>query len=404
MCGGVIYYGFTAFFNPIMDEFGWSATELSFAFSLRGLESGLLAPVIGFLTDRLGVRKVTVFGWAVAGLGFILTSRAHSLWAFYGAFALLSLGGSCGISTPYVAVANWFARKRTWVMALMSTGFAFSGAMGPVLVWLINQYGWRDALFILGIAIWVVGAPLGLVLRHRPEPYGYLPDGGRTTPTQTGSPEASTPTVTPPPLTGLTTRQALATRAFWMLFIFGVLSGFVQSALNVHEMPYLVSIGISRQLAGWVILGITGFSLIGRLGFGWAGDIYDKRYLLAIGAVLQLLGTFIFAYLSHPWMLLPFLLLYGPGYASQIPLYPAIRADLFGLKNYATIGGLVAMSWTICGIVAPLLAGWVFDVTGSYRPIWLAYAIASAVAIPFVLMIKRQEGISKSQADALPAN
>jgi MFS family permease len=392
ICGGTAFYGFTSFFNPMVDEFGWSAAQVSFAFSLRSVETGVMAPLIGFLTDKIGVRKIIVFGMALSGGGFILLSTIDSLSYFYGIFILLSIGTSSGLGMgQYVAVANWFAKKRTWAMAVMSVGFAFSGAVGPLLVWLIDQHGWRGTLVIMGVVMWVVGIPLGLVIRHRPEPYGYLPDGeSPELSSQNGSlpGPSSTTAPKPSPPVDLTARQALMTRTFWMLIIFGTLTGFAQAAVNVHEMPYLTSVGISRELAGWVILGITGSSLIGRLGFGWLGDRYDKRYLLAIGAALQFIGVLFFGWISSPWMIIPFVMLYGPGYSSQIPLWPSIRADYFGLKHYATIGGLQSMAWIICGITAPLLAGWVFDVYDTYRPIWLAYAIATAIAVPFVFLIK----------------
>lgn len=249
-------------------------------------------------------------------------------------------------------------------------------------------------MVIAGVVMLAVGVPLGFVIRHRPEPYGYLPDGKTQdvfpqSESASGKPPATDALTTDlPEQTGLSPRQAIMTRAFWLLIIFAILTGFAQSAINVHEMPYLTSVGISRATAGWAILGITGLSLIGRLGFGRMGDRYDKRYLLAIGAALQFFGVLIFAGISSPWMLIPFLLLYGPGYASQIPIWPAIRADYFGLKHYATIGGLQALGWTFCGILAPVLAGWVFDVWGTYRPIWLVYAATTAVAIPFILLIK----------------
>lgn len=393
--GGIAFYGFTTFFNPIAEEFGWSAAQISFAFSLRSIEFGIMAPLVGFLMDKVGVRKIIIFGMAVSGLGFLLMSRTNSLLFFYGAFLLLSIGTSCGLGMgQYVAVANWFSKKRTWVMGIMSAGYAFSGVVGPVLVWLIEQYGWRSTMVIAGVVMLVVGIPLGFVIRHRPEPYGYLPDGE----TQDASPQSESTsgklpatgalTTDLPEHTGLSPRQAIMTRVFWILIIFVSLTGFAQSAINVHEMPYLTSVGISRETAGWTILGITGLSLIGRLGFGWMGDRHDKRYLLAIGAALQFFGVLIFAWISSPWMLIPFLLLYGPGYGSQIPIWPAIRADYFGLKHYAAIGGLQALGWTISGIIAPVLAGWVFDTWGTYRPIWLVYAIATAVAIPLVLLIK----------------
>ncbi|MFC2033840.1 MFS transporter [Chloroflexota bacterium] len=397
VCGGIAFYGFTAFFNPIVGEFGWSFAQISLAFSLRSIESGIMAPIVGFLMDKFGVRKITIFGMIVSGVGFVIMSLTNSLLFFYMSFLLLSIGTSCGLgSGQYVAVANWFSKNRTRAMGILSTGFAFSGIMGPLLVWLINQYGWRDTLVISGVIMIIVGVPTGLVLRHRPEPYGYLPDGiTENTSTQYKDSQYNITTDLPdtelsqPP--EFSARQALMTRTFWILIIFGVFTGFAQSAINVHEMPYLTSIGISRETAGWVILGITGLSLFGRLGFGWVGDMYDKRYLLAIGAVLQSFGILIFAGITSPWMLLPFLLFYGPGYASQIPLYPAMQADYFGLKNYATIRGLQSLGWTICGIAAPVLAGWVFDVWGSYRPIWVIYAITTAIAIPFIFLIKKEK-------------
>ncbi len=399
ICGGMTVYGLTTFFNPIAEEFGWSATQISFAFSLRSIEFGIMAPLIGFLMDKVGVRKIIIFGIAVSGLGLLLMSRTNSLLFFYGTFLLLSIGMSCGLGMgQYVAVANWFSRKRTWAMGIMSAGYALSGAAGPVLVWLIGQYGWRETLVIAGVVMLVVGIPLGLVIRHRPEPYGYLPDGK----TQDVSPQSENTSGKPPATgasatelthqTGLSPRQAIMTRAFWLLIIFTIFTGFAISAINVHEMPYLTSVGISRATAGWAILGITSLSLVGRLGFGRLGDRYDKRYLLAIGAALQFFGVLIFAGVSSPWMLIPFLLLYGPGYASQIPIWPAMVAGYFGLKHYATIWGLQELGWTICGILAPVLAGWVFDVWGTYRPIWLVYAAATAVAIPFILLMKPKRG------------
>ncbi|MDP3879997.1 MAG: MFS transporter [Dehalococcoidales bacterium] len=395
VCGGITFYGFTAFFNPIAEEFGWSAAQVSFAFSLRSIEFGLMWPLVGFLIDKFGARKIITFGTVVSGLGFLMLSRTDSLLFFYATFLLLSIGTSCSVGMgQYVAAANWFSRRRTWVMGIISAGYAFSGIVGPVLVWLIEQYQWRGALIISGITILVVGIPASLVIRHRPEPYGYLPDGEVRDAFPARDKDISGIIGKMPEdseqysQTGLSAGQAVRTRAFWLLGVFGILTGFAQSAIMVLEMPYLTSVGISRNLAGWTILGFTGFSLIGRLGFGWIGDTYDKRHLLAIGAVIQFLGVLVFAGVSSPWMLIPFIMLYGPGYASQIPIWPAIRADYFGLKHFATIGGLQAIGWTLSGIIAPVLAGWVFDVWGTYRPIWLAYAILTAAAIPFVLWMK----------------
>ena len=97
ICGGIAFYGFTTFFNPIAEEFGWSAAQISFSFSLRSIEFGIMAPLVGFLMDKVGVRKIIIFGMAVSGLGFLLMSRTNSLLFFYGAFLMLSIVTSCGL-------------------------------------------------------------------------------------------------------------------------------------------------------------------------------------------------------------------------------------------------------------------------------------------------------------------
>ena len=77
--GGTFYYGFSVFFNPIKDTFGWTAAVTSIAFTLRGFETGALAPLAGFMVDRVGPRKLLLSGWAIIGLGFLLMSRINSL-------------------------------------------------------------------------------------------------------------------------------------------------------------------------------------------------------------------------------------------------------------------------------------------------------------------------------------
>jgi sugar phosphate permease len=385
--GGTNFYGFTAFFNPIVDEMGWTSTQTSLAFSLRSIEGGFLRPVIGFLIDRIGARKTIFTGIIISGIALVLLSRTNSLYYFYGIFLLLALGLTCALGTAqYAAIANWFSRRRSLAMGILSAGFGLSGAMTPLLVWLINNHGWRVSLVIIGIATLIIGIPLSLVARHRPEPYGYLPDGNHTKkdatpPLKTGNP--------PEIRSSFSIKQALKTKDLWLMIAFGFCTSFSITAITVHEMPYLISVGISEEMAAITMLGITGSSLIGRLGFSWLGDIYDKRRLLAIAATLQVTGVLIFAFIEHPWMIIPFLLTFGPGYGAPIPIMPALQADYFGTKTFASLRGIYAISWTIPGIVAPLFAGWIYDSQGSYRLAFIVFAILCSLAIPVILFTSK---------------
>ena len=93
---GTVFFGFTAYFEPLIEEFGWSYTQVSFAKSLRGLEMSIFAPLLGFLVDRVGSRKLILCGTIMVGFGLILLSITQSLAMFYASFLLLSFGaGGC---------------------------------------------------------------------------------------------------------------------------------------------------------------------------------------------------------------------------------------------------------------------------------------------------------------------
>ena len=175
---GILFFGFTAFIDPLIREFGWTYTQVSFAVSLRGMEMGIFAPLIGFLSDRYGARKLILVGVLAVGLGLILFSRTQSLLMFYGVILLMGFGaGGCTTVVTTTVVANWFKRNLGKALGLMSSGFGASGLMIPLIVWLIDTFQWRTTVLLLGVGFLVLGIPLAFVMRDKPEDYGFLPDG-----------------------------------------------------------------------------------------------------------------------------------------------------------------------------------------------------------------------------------
>ncbi len=359
---------------------------------------GVFGPLAGFLVDRLGPRKLMLFGWAIFGLGFIMMSRINSLWAFYGSFILIATGASFGsFVVTTTAVSNWFKKKRSRALTLMNIGFGASGLLVPLVTLSINQFDWRATMVIIGIGLWVVGLPLCLVIRHRPEQYGYLPDGDTVSevPVSTDVPAHHSPTDTirqdsDSSVMEFTTKAALITPAFWLLAFVSLFQHIATSAVMVHIVPYLESVEISSVIAATAVTGMTLCSLIGRLGFGFLGDFKDKRHLMAIALTLQASGVFIFSFvdMNKAWLIIPFLLLYAPGYGGPIPLRPALLADYFGTSRFGTIFGLMMLVSMMGGMVGPVFAGWVFDTTGSYSLAWRVVALTTVVAIPLILLAK----------------
>lgn len=392
--GGVTVYGFTAFYNPMLIELGCTQMEMAAASSLRSIEGGIVMPLVGIFIDRIGVRKCILIGIVVLSVSFIFMSRLDSIYSFYVSFLIMALGNTMATGiAQYTAVANWFRRRRSMALGILSAGFGLSGIMTPLLVYLIDSYGWRSTLFGLALAFIAIGMPLALVIRHRPEQYGMLPDGDK--PKNQAELEASKKIsgsrfsrYAGSAEEGLTLKECIKTRNFWLLFLFGGFTSGAQAAINVLAMPSLIDAGIAESIAALTITGITLSSLTGRLGFSALGDTHDKKKLLMIAVALKAVGIFIFANIRSPWMIIPFLAFYGPGFGGPIPLQFAIQADCFGVKNFASIRGVMAVGSTIFGIGAPILAGWFHDTQGSYSLAFIIFSVMVSMAIPIIMMVR----------------
>ncbi len=367
---GVVILGFTAFFEPIANDFNWSYTQVSLAASIVGMESGLLAPFVGLLVDRWGPRKLIICGVIITGLGFMLLSRITSLGMFYAVYALIATGISItGYAVTMPAVVNWFRKKVATAVGIMACGFPLGSLLVPVIVRLIDVYDWRNTMLILAVGMWVTGLPLSLVVRHKPEKYGYLPDGEQGEPPVPGEGLHTTRT----PDADIGAKRALTSRAFWHIALAMTFQAIATNAVVVHVMPYLSSVAFTRSASSLVATVVPLVSVAGRLGSGWSGDRFSKKkvssWCLAVGGV----GLLFFDYASSErvWLLVPFAILFGIGWGGNITLRPALLSEYFGRAKFGTILGSMAGLVAIGTLVGPIFAGWVFDNRGSYHVAWL---------------------------------
>ncbi len=330
------------------------------------------------------------FGVFTTGLGFILLGRVNSLWQFYAVAVLLTLGMSFATFIVVVATAsNWFSRFRSRALALVMSCSALGGLAVPLVVYLIDSEGWRAALLWVGIGFWVVGFPAALVMRSRPEDYGQLPDG-ETAPDGSGR-GGSTRALREP---DLGVRQAVRTRFFWQLSLATGLAGFMMSASLLH-IPALVDFGVTRQMAGVAILGVSAASFAGRLGFGFLGDFVDKRFLMAFAFASMVVGAGVLASVSGgilnlpPGIALPlFAITYGFGFGGSIPTRLALLADYCGRRSFGSLLGLLSTFTAVFGAAGPIFVGAMYDATDSYRTPFLVLCGLLAIAVPLMLTLE----------------
>jgi MFS family permease len=388
---GSWYYGMSALFKPLIAEYGWTRAQLSAAFSMRSIEGGLEGPFGGMLIDKYGPRRITIISTIIASLGLLLVLFVRDIWQFVIVWGfVVSLGYNLGLyDTVNAAVAKWFVRKRGRAISLVTIG----GGLGapvvvPVMTWIIINQGWRLALIFVAVSTLAVCLPLAWfwMRDHPPEHYGLLPDGDtviRAEGVEGGHVNHYFEEYE------FTPKQALRTRSFWMMLIAFALSGGITAAVTMHQMPYLMDIGIDPLAAAGVLGLMATMSLPGRIVFAWVGDRWGERTALILGYAFKTVGVLIWTIATNMSMIMLFVVLYGIGYGGTIPVSSSLRASYFGRKAYATITGYSTFFTAMTNIAYPIFAGWSYDVSGSYTGAFTIIAGAQALAIVFMYLAKK---------------
>ncbi len=389
---GCYWLGFGVFFLPLATEFATSRTRLSFAVSIAQMEGGLLGPIDGYLVDRFGPRKMMFIGVGMMGLGFIWMSQVQSLFMFYVVYlAFISFGMSLGIRVPaLVAPTNWFVKKRGIALGFATSGVGLGGILVPIIGWLVVTVEWRVTAALVGVLILFVCLPLAGVMRHRPEHYGMVPDGNIDLEEahNDGGSESIPDSEMVLDEVEFSMREALMTPVFWFLSIVFGLRQLIIGAVGLHQVPFVVDIGISSQIAA-TVLGMTAItSIIGRLGFGWMGDRIPTRYVMALSIACAALGVLILAYSTEWWHLMFFVLTYGIGWGGGATTMSVVRADYFGRRAFGTISGLMDAVQMFGLVLGPVFAGWVYDTYESYYFAFMLFAASGLIAAIMMVFVR----------------
>jgi sugar phosphate permease len=378
------FYGFTAFVEPVAATFGWSYAQISLATSFRSLLSGALSPFLGMSVDRWSPKKMALIGVITLGFGYFLFSRITSLTTLYLSVLFVGLGGSLCYMVPTTTIVRWFKKNVGKAIAILSLGAGLGGSLMPLLVKMIDSYGWQTSLVILSIGIGVIGIPISFIFRTRPEDYGLLPDGQRQEDLKDATDATSHDF-------SVSAREALKMRSFWQMSIAFMLRFPAVMAVLTHIMPYLTRLGVEKATASMVVMIIPLSSLAGRIPFGWLADIFPKKYISAIAMMLTTVSLLLFWLIdgSVLWLMILFAIIFGLGVSGFVPLRAPLLRAYFGTRKFATISGLTGLFSMIGMFIGPPFAGWVFDTLGVYDPAWLILAAVVATAVILMLMMPR---------------
>lgn len=371
---------FGVFFKPMLTEFGWSRALVSGAFSFSTIMQGFFGIIMGGFNDRFGPRVVMTICGFLLGLGYSLMAVTSAAWQLYLFYVVIIGTGMGGCYTPPMStVARWFVKRRSAMGGIVLAGGGIGGLiMPPVINWLVSSYGWRNSYIMMGALVLIVVILAAQFLRRDPAQMGQAPYGAY----EAGEQKLDLCTE------GFSLKEATYTRQLWMaiamLFCFGVSI----MTIMVHIVPHATDLGISATTAANILATMGGALLVGSVLLGGIADRLGNRQTYVICFILILAALLWLLTAREAWMLYLFTVVVGVGGGGAATLGSPLAAELFGIRSHGLILGVIGFCHTIGGAVGPFMAGYIFDVTGSYQTAFLVCIASSIVGLILALTLR----------------
>jgi MFS family permease len=370
-------YSFGVFFAALLDEFHWSRAGLAGVFSLYAFAYSAFGFPAGRLTDRWGPRAVVTAGGVFIGVALAGMAWVTQLWEPY---VLYGVVAAIGMGTAYVpcssTVVKWFTRRRGLAVGLASSGGSVGTfALPPVAQWLVGAIGWRLAYVVFGAAVLITLATAARVMRRDPESMGLHPDGEPST----------TSSVVP----GVPLGAAVRTTAFWLLAAAFTATWLPVFIPLVHLVSLARDLGHGAGTGAWLVSALGAGAVGGRMVMGPVSDRIGRKSTLLLMMVMQAVAFGGFALAGSVSALVGAAVVFGYSYGAISTLFPAIVGDFFGRAAAGSIVGLLFMLAGSMAAWGPLVAGAVYDATGSYRPAFQIAAAANIVAAAIAAAARR---------------
>jgi len=375
--GANLQYTFGVFVKPLINKFGWSRAAISGCVSARSITSGLISPMVGILTDRYGPRKIIPVGVFIVGLSYLLASRITSIWQLYLFLSVLTGIGVSTLLVPAIATAiRWFGSKSAMAIGIVMTGFSLAQmVVPPIATYLILRYSLEICFITLGVAAWVFGLGISYFIKSAPQ-VGPEKDTSKASEVLTEIENE------------YTISEALRSTSLWSMFAVNVVAAACYQMVVVHVVASAIDVGITPEAAA-IILTLSGItSALGRVLFGALAGKFGNRLVVVLCLGIQVPALFFLAGAKDLQVFYIVALVYGLGYGGLMPIIPTLAGSFFGTKAIGSVFSLLNTSYQVGVATGPFLAGYIFDVTGSYYMAFLSATIAMGATFLLSLILK----------------
>jgi MFS family permease len=335
---------------------------------------------MGRLNDRLGPRVVLAGCGLLIGVGYVLMSQVSAAWQLYLYYGVIIGIGMSGTAVPLMStVARWFVARRGIMTGIIMNGMGIGGLIAPLATyWLIRTYDWRLSFAILGGVVFIVIVFMAQFLRRDPAKMGLAPYGENATAEQRMNSGTN----------GFSLRQTLPTGRFWIIVVMFFCLAFSLQIVLVHIVPYVTDLGVSPATAASILAAVGGTSIVGRVAAGLAADrignirVFIICFAVMLAALLWISSTTAIWAVYASAIILAFV---SPG---AVALTSPLIAELFGLRAHGFILGVAMCGFTIGAAAGPLVAGYAFDITGSYIPAFMVCAALSVAGLVLAILLR----------------
>ncbi len=378
-------FSFSVFLKPLAEDFGWTRASTSGAFAISLWTSGLLAVLMGALTDKYGPRMIIATSSFLGGLGYLLLSRTSALWHLYAGFIIVSINPAATWTPITATISRWFSKKRVLALGIATAGIGLGQMLMPLLAaYLIEANGWRTAYIVLAVIVWAIAIPAAIPTRHSPRDKGLLPDGANRRSdaiSQGGHASATEAAEWSPP-------EAMRTSTFWLLMALYVVLATTLFMASIHIAAYATDFRIAATSAALILTFMGGANILSKVVAGVIAARYGSKFTMFVFLVCEIIALFAFTVTRDLWMFYAVAALFGFGFGGCAPPLASMVAEFFGLRSIGVLMGLLGVGWAVGSALGTFMGDYIFDISGSYIIAFVAGGVLTVIAAMFVLLLR----------------